>query len=162
MKTTNLLRKHLARRITAAAALLAGIACALGLISASASAAVANTAVFVGNYRAVVNAGAIAQVPVQLRGQNGHNPSFPIAGATLHVRCWRRTTGGFVEADFLRKTVVTDGNGQATISFRMPSKLRNNSGREISTVVSMSVVFNGGGSLNGGDENRAINIRVGP
>ena len=116
--------------------------------------------VLVRDYQSVVSPGVMTQIPVTLAYQPGSRPWQPIPNKTLTVRALRK--GGTKPAEeFLRTTVTTDANGNATVRFPMPPRVRNNAGNPVGTSVEVYVQFGGDATYNLGNQNRAIHLIVG-
>ena len=152
-------RKPWTNRFAALTLTLAAAAWATCFAPAQASAGLPTPAVLVRNYQSVVSPGAQAQIPVTLAVQLGSHPWQALPGKTLAVQAVR--VGGTQTEALFQGTLVTDANGNATIQFTMPRRLRNKAGKEVGTSVEITVQFAGDATLNPCHQNRAIHLIVG-
>jgi hypothetical protein len=152
-------RKPWTHRVATLTLALAAAAWATCFAPVQASAAKVTT-VAVQSYQTVVPPGAQAQIPVSLKVREGSHSWQPVPGKTLTVRALR--AGGTRPAEeFLRTTVRTDANGNATIQFTMPPRHRNNAGNPVGTSVAVYVQFGGDATVPPGNQSRAIHLIVG-
>jgi len=132
------------------------------LASAAAATAAFQPHVLVGHYPSTAAPGEIVRIPVQLNYQDpGHgNRWVVLPGRTLSVEGY--LSGGTMhDIPFAIGDVKTDANGQATISFAMPHKLRNRAGAEVGTALRVTAKFAAEPpNLRAGGENTIIHIVV--
>ena len=150
-------------RISKLAALaIIGISIALATGAMAAAARIFQTHVLVGHYPTNAAPGETVHIPVQLGYQDpgqGNKWCF-LNGRMLSVNGY--LSGGTMRNEpFEIRDVITGGNGQATISFQMPHKLRNHAGHEVGTALRVTAKFAGQPPhFSPGVENKIISIVV--